>query len=222
MKILLVEDDARMAALIRRGLVEEGHQVDACARGADAANQAQTVRYDAIVLDWGLPDIDGVSVLRRWRERGLATPVLMLTARGAVGERVTGLRSGADDYLVKPFDFEELLARLDALHRRADGPRPGFGALVVDERRRALVHAGREETLTGREWQLWLELADHPGDVLTRSELLARVWGPDFDGEPNVVDVYVGYLRAKLVRVGAEHVRIRAVRGVGFRLEVAR
>lgn len=220
MRILLVEDDPRMATLLRRGLTEEGHQVDACARGGDAASQARSVRYDVIVLDWGLPDVDGVSLLRRWRERGLATPVLMLTARGAVGERVTGLRAGADDYLTKPFDFEELLARLDAIHRRAGGARCEFGALSVDEHRRALIQAGCEEPLTGREWQLWRELAEHPGDVRTRSELLARVWGPDFDGEPNVVDVYVGYLRGKLVSVGADHVRIRAVRGVGFRLEV--
>jgi DNA-binding response OmpR family regulator len=224
-RILLVEDEERMARLIQRGLVEEGHQVDVCARGGDAAAQAAAVRYDVIVLDWGLPDIDGVAVLRRWRERGLATPVLMLTARGAVGERVTGLRAGADDYLVKPFDFDELLARLEALRRRAAGAgTPGLGSLgsvAIDERRRALVKGDHEESLTSREWQLLLAFVEHRGDVLTRSELLARVWGPDFDGEPNVVDVYVGYLRAKLARVGAAHVAIRAVRGVGYRLEVA-
>jgi len=222
MRILLVEDDPRMTTLLRRGLTEEGHQVDACARGGDAAGQAHSVRYDVIVLDWGLPDLDGISLLRRWRERGLATPVLMLTARGAVGERVTGLRAGADDYLIKPFDFEELLARLDAIQRRAGGAHRAFGELTVDEHRRALIHGEREAQLTGREWQLWRELAEHAGDVLTRSELLARVWGRDFDGEPNVVDVYVGYLRGKLAGVGADHVRIRAVRSVGFRLEVDR
>ncbi|MBX3157941.1 MAG: response regulator transcription factor [Deltaproteobacteria bacterium] len=221
MKILLVEDDERMAGLVRRGLVEEGHQVDVCRRGADAAAQATSVRYDVVLLDWGLPDVDGVSVLRRWRERGMTIPVLMLTARGSVGERVTGLRAGADDYLTKPFDFDELLARLEALRRRAAGGLPSLGALHVDERRRALVLGDREETLTAREWQLWLAFLEHRGDVLTRSELLGRVWGPDFTGEPNVVDVYVGYLRAKLASIGAAHVAIRAVRGVGFRLEVA-
>jgi DNA-binding response OmpR family regulator len=221
-RILLVEDDERMARLVHRGLVEEGHQVDVCQRGADAAAQATSVRYDVVLLDWGLPDVDGVSVLRRWRERGMMTPVLMLTARGAVGERVTGLRAGADDYLTKPFDFDELLARLEALWRRATGSTlPPLGALTVDERRRALVLGDNTETLTAREWQLWLVFLEHRGDVLTRSELLSRVWGPEFPGELNVIDVYVGYLRSKLAAVGAAHVTIRAVRGVGYRLEVA-
>lgn len=221
MKILLVEDDERMARLVHRGLTEEGHQVDLCQRGGDAAAQATSVGYDVIILDWGLPDVDGVTVLRRWRARGVTTPVLMLTARGAVGERVTGLRAGADDYLVKPFDFEELLARLDALRRRAGGSSPTLGPVTIDERRRAVVHGDRAETLTNREWQLLLAFVEHRGEILSRSELLARVWGPDFTGEPNIADVYVGYLRAKLARIGADGVAIRAVRGIGFRLEVA-
>jgi two-component system OmpR family response regulator len=220
-RVLLVEDDERMSRLVHRGLVEEGHQVDICHRGGDAAIQAQAIAYDVIILDWGLPDLDGVSVLRRWRERGVETPVLMLTARGAVGERVVGLRAGADDYLIKPFDFEELLARLDALHRRGTSGTPRrLGALAVDERRRALCLGERVESLTSREWQLWLAFAEHRGDVLTRAELLKRVWGPDFDGEPNVIDVYVGYLRTKLAALGAGHVAIRSVRGIGYRLEV--
>jgi len=219
-RVLLVEDDERMSRLVQRGLVEEGHQVDVCHRGADAAIQAQAVAYDVIILDWGLPDVDGVSVLRRWRERGIETPVMMLTARGAVGERVIGLRAGADDYLIKPFDFDELLARLDALLRRgSSGTATRFGALSVDERRRALCLGERVETLTSREWQLWLAFAEHRGDVLTRSEILTRVWGPDFAGEPNVVDVYVGYLRAKLAKLGATQVAVRSVRGLGYRLE---
>lgn len=222
MRILLVEDDERMSRLIQRGLVEEGHQVDVCHRGGDATLQAQAVAYDVIVLDWCLPDVDGVSVLRRWRERGVETPVMMLTARGAVGERVTGLRAGADDYLVKPFDFDELLARLDALRRRGvSGTALQLGSLSVDERRRELVHDDRRETLTSREWQLWLVFSEHRGDVLTRAELLTRVWGPDFSGEPNIVDVYVGYLRAKLTKIGADNVTLRAVRGLGYRLEIA-
>lgn len=221
-RVLLVEDDERMSRLVQRGLLEEGHQVDVCRRGGDAVIQAQSIAYDVIVLDWGLPDVDGVSVLRRWRERGIETPVLMLTARGAVGERVTGLRAGADDYLVKPFDFEELLARLDALHRRTTaGVSTQLGSLTVDDRRRSLVHEDRVESLTNREWQLWLAFAEHRGDVMTRAELLTRVWGPDFTGEPNIVDVYVGYLRAKLTKLGVEDVAIRSVRGIGYRLEVA-
>lgn len=220
MRVLLVEDDDKMARLVHRGLTEEGHQVDVCQRGADAAAQALAVGYDAIILDWGLPDLDGVSVLRGWRQRGVAAPVLMLTARGTVGERVTGLRAGADDYLVKPFDFEELLARLDALGRRAGSRLPDVGALRIDERRRTIACGDREEALTNREWQLLRVFVEHAGDVLTRTELLARVWGRDFDGEPNVVDVYVGYLRGKLARAGAAHVAVRAVRGVGFRFEV--
>lgn len=221
MRVLLVEDDERMSRLVHRGLVEEGHQVDVCQRGGDAVLQAQAVTYDVIVLDWGLPDVDGVSVLRRWRERGLETPVMMLTARGAVGERVTGLRAGADDYLVKPFDFEELLARLDVLHRRSNAKTSApIGRITVDERRRSLVHGERVESLSNREWQLWLAFTEHRGDVMTRAELLARVWGPDFTGEPNIVDVYVGYLRAKLAKLAVDEVVIRAVRGIGYRLEV--
>lgn len=221
MRILLVEDDDRMARLVHRGLSEEGHQVDLCQRGGDASAQATAVGYDVIILDWGLPDVDGVTVLRRWRERGLTTPVLMLTARGAVGERVTGLRTGADDYLVKPFDFEELLARIDALRRRSAGSATALGTVTLDERRRAIVHGASEETLTNREWQLMLVFAEHRGELLSRSEILTRVWGPDFTGEPNIADVYVGYLRAKLAKIGADKVAIRAVRGIGFRLEVS-
>ncbi|MBE2250285.1 MAG: response regulator transcription factor [Myxococcus sp.] len=220
MKLLLVEDEAQMASLLQRGLSEEGHQVDVCARGHDALTQAANVSYDAILLDWSLPDLDGVSVLRRWRESGLSTPVLMLTARGSTGEKVTGLRAGADDYLVKPFDFDELLARLEALARR--GARATqtaqVGSVTLDVRRRALVREGAEVSLTAREFALASELFAHSGDVLSRSRLLSAVWGTDFDGLPNVVDVYVGYLRAKLAELRVADVEIAAVRGIGYRL----
>lgn len=219
-KVLLVEDEAQMARLLQRGLTEEGHQVDVCARGEDALRQATDVAYDVILLDWSLPDVDGVSVLRRWRETGLSTPVLMLTARGSTGEKVTGLRAGADDYLVKPFDFEELLARLEALARRGAGSSVAaqVGSVSIDLKKRALVRADREATLTAREYALATELWTHAGDVLSRSRLLSAVWGTDFDGLPNVVDVYVGYLRAKLAELGADDVEIAAVRGIGYRL----
>ncbi len=224
MKLLVVEDEPKMARLLERGLREEGHTVDLCDRGDVALDQALHVPYDVVLLDWSLPEMDGLSVLRRWRERGLATPVLVLTARGTVGERVTGLRAGADDYLVKPFDFEELVARIEALHRRAAGQDPArrIGPLALDPRRRVLVHGDRETSLTARELALLSALAARAGDALTRSELLAAVWGPAFDGEPNVVDVYVGYLRAKLRDLAGDEVTIVAVRGVGFRLVIAR
>lgn len=219
MKLLLVEDEERLARLLTRGLTEEGHHVDACANGADAIAQGQAIDYDAAILDWALPDVDGLTVLRTWRARGVRFPVLMLTARGTVQERVQGLRAGADDYLVKPYDFEELLARLEALQRRArDTASLRVGDLELEPRRRALIREGREATLTAREFAIALALFEHPGDVLTRSELLARVWGPHFDGEPNIVDVYVGYLRKKMVELGAQ-AAIRTVRGIGFRLQ---
>lgn len=222
MRVLVVEDEPRMAAMLQRGLGEEGHQVDVCASAEEADEQAMQVPYEVIVLDWSLPGRDGMAQLRRWRERGLRAPVLMLTARGSTGEKVTGLRSGADDYLVKPFDFEELLARLGALHRRGGDHATArqLGPVALDARRRALSFGGREETLTAREFALCEELAGHPQEVLSRTRLLSTVWGAEFEGAPNVVDVYVGYVRAKLERLGDHGVTIRAVRGVGFRLAV--
>lgn len=225
-KLLLVEDEARVAEIVRRGLVEEGHQVDVCGNGRDALGQARDIDYDVIVLDWMLPGIDGLELLRQWRTGGLRTPVLMLTARGQVGERVAGLKVGADDYLVKPFDFAELLARIEALHRRGSGQIElrRAGDVHIDPRRRVLVREAdggppREASLTAREYALCQEFFGHVGDVLSRSHLLAAVWGTNYDGDPNVLDVYIGYLRAKLTRIGATAVALRNVRGVGFRLE---
>ena len=224
MRLLVVEDEPKMARMLQRGLAEEGHQVDVCATGESALQQALDVPYDAVVLDWGLPDMDGVSVLRAWRQRGLSTPVLLLTARGSTGEKVTGLRAGADDYLVKPFDFDELLARLEVLHRRS-GPSSEqslqtLGDLSLELRRRTLRRGELEVTLTGREFALLTELQSLGGDTATRSRLLLKVWGGDFEGTGNVVDVYVGYLRAKLERLGTTKVKVEAVRGVGYRLVV--
>ena len=220
MRLLLCEDEEKMARLLHRGLSEEGHLVDVCSSGADALEQALDITYDVVLLDWMLPDLDGIGLLRSWRQRGLRTPVLMLTARGTIGEKVTGLRAGADDYLVKPFDFEELLARLEALHRRGGAHEAvtRVGSLMLDARRRVLRRGEQEQTLTAREFELLSELAGHGGEVLARSRLLHTVWGVDFDGPPNIVDVYVGYLRAKIERLGGKDVTIRAVRSIGYRL----
>jgi DNA-binding response OmpR family regulator len=220
MKVLLVEDEPRFAETVARGLREEGHQVDLCHEAGDARRQAELIDYDVIVLDWMLPDLDGLSLVREWRREGLRTPVLMLTARGTVGERVTGLRAGADDYLVKPFAFDELLARLEALHRRSEGAlaTSRAGDVILDAKRHHLRRGELEVALTPRELQLAAELFDHAGDVVTRSHLLTTVWGWGFEGDPNVLDVYVGYVRRKLAELGEGAPRIEAVRGIGFRL----
>ncbi len=223
MRLLVVEDDPKMARMLQRGLTEEGHQVDVCDTAAAGTQQAIDVPYDVVLLDWGLPDGDGVSVVRTLRARGVQVSVLLLTARGTTGEKVTGLRAGADDYLVKPFAFEELLARLEALDRRsvpADRVQQSLGDLQLDLRRRVMRRGDVEVTLTSREVSLLMELRALGGDSATRSRLLLKVWGGDFEGTGNVVDVYVGYLRAKLERVGCTRVKIEAVRGVGYRLVV--
>jgi len=220
MRILMVEDEARLAEKIARGLREEGHVVDVCGTAADARRQVLDVAYDVVVLDWMLPDVDGPSLLRVWRAEGLRLPVLMLTARGEVGERVTGLRAGADDYLVKPFAFAELVARLEALQRRAIGASVtlSVGDVTLDTRRHHLRRGELEVSLSPRELSLAHELFTHTGDVMTRSHLLSAVWGWGFEGDPNILDVYVGYLRRKLDVLGPEGPRIVAVRGIGFRL----
>lgn len=220
MRLLVVEDEEKLGRLLVRGLTEEGHTIDLCTNGDEAAEQAMAVPYDVIVLDWALPGRDGVQLLRHWRQRGLRTPVLMLTARGTVGEKVTSLRAGADDHLIKPFAFEELLARLEALHRRS-GAEVGtlaLGNARLDPRTRSLQVGERQEPLTAREFSLLEELASRKGEVLTRTHLLSKVWGLDFEGAPNVVDVYVGYVRSRLRTVEAEGIKIESVRGVGYRL----
>lgn len=223
MRVLVVEDEPRMSELLHRGLTEDGHTVDVGATGAAARELVRYADYDVVVLDWGLPDVDGLSLLREWRAQGVATPVLMLTARGTAGEKVLGLRTGADDYLVKPFDFEEFVARLEALHRRASGGTAGgasLGDVEFSRVRRQLSRDGQTLDLTGREFQVLRVLQDRVGDVVSRSELIGTVWGPHFDGEPNVVDVYIGYLRAKIRDLEAERVSIATVRGAGYRLVV--
>lgn len=218
MKLLLVEDDPRIASLLHQGLSEEGHQVDRCERGQDAMRQVQEIDYDLILLDWMLPDIDGLSLLRRWRATGVHTPVIMLTARGGAGERVTGLTEGADDYVVKPFDFGELVARIGAVFRRSSGQIASYrlGDLRLDGHRRRLSAGSLEIDLTPKEFSLCAALLARQGDVISRSGLIETVWGTDFAGDPNVLDVYIGYLRKKLAKIGTT-ARVDTVRGIGFR-----
>jgi two-component system OmpR family response regulator len=220
MRILVVEDEAKMAALLRRGLVEEGHGADVAPDGEQALWMAKAVDYDAIVLDVLLPGLDGFEVCRRLRKVGVRSPVLVLTARDAVEDRVEGLDSGADDYLVKPFSFSELLARIRALVRRGPVERPPVlevGSLRVDPATRRVWRGDEEISLSAREFALLETFARRPGHVLTRFDLLEHVWDSSYENRSNVVDVYVRYLREKVDRPFGL-AGIETVRGVGYRL----
>jgi DNA-binding response OmpR family regulator len=219
MRLLLVEDDVKLATALRRGLRSEGYAVDAVGDGEAALMHATVWEYDVIVLDRMLPERDGLDVCRTLRESGCEVPVLMLTARGQVGDRISGLDAGADDYLAKPFDFGELLARLRALVRRTPSPRRPlveFEDLVIDPAAHTVRRAGRLVELTAREFAVLEFLALHAGEVVTRTRLLEHVWDENYLGSTNIVDVYVGYIRRKL----DEPPLIRTVRGVGFKLGV--
>src|SRR3954454_2421906 len=221
MRLLLVEDDEKLARAVARGLRGEGYAVDLTIDAAGALAQLLVYDYDAVVLDVMLPGGDGFSVCRALRERGCWAPVLMLTARDGVDDRIRGLDAGADDYLGKPFDFGELLARVRALIRRAPRERPSaltIGRLAVDPATRAVHYDDEPVELTAREFAVLEYLARRPGEVVTRSELLDHVWDENFLGSTNVVDVYVGYLRRKLAGAGRS-TPIRTVRGVGFVLD---
>lgn len=219
MKVLVVEDDVKLSRFLARVFIEEGYVVDTCGTAADALTQAAAGIYDLVVLDWMLPDVDGLSVCRALRTGGLTTPILMLTARGEVRERVLGLESGADDYVVKPFEVEELVARARALVRRARGfTKLSVGPLTIDCVRREVRVKDALLELTTREYALLLELAHRTGKIVTRTELLARVWGTSFDPSSNLVEVHVSRLRDKL----GDHARlIETVRGAGYRLLAA-
>ena len=221
MRVLLVEDDAKLARAVGRGLTGVGYAVDSAADGDAALMQASVWDYDAIILDVMLPERDGLDVCRTLREQGCWAPVLMLTARGGVHDRIHGLDVGADDYLVKPFDFGELLARVRALMRRAPGERPSrleVGDLVVDPATHSVTRAGERVDLTAREFGLLEYLARNPGEVISRTRLLDHVWDENYVGSTNIVDVYVGYLRKKLEKPFGRAL-IRTVRGVGFVLD---
>jgi len=220
MRLLVVEDDLKLARALERGLQREGYAVDLADTGDDALSQANENDYDAVVLDVMLPGRDGFSVCRAMRTNERWAPVLMLTARDQVSDRIRGLDAGADDYLVKPFDFGELLARLRALIRRGPSERAPVievGDLRIDPASRRVTRGGREIELTVREFALLRFLAQRAGEVVSREQLLEHVWDTD-EGSTNVVDVYVGYLRNKVERP-FRGTLIRTVRGIGFMLE---
>ena len=220
MNVLLVEDDPAVRGAVERALRHAGHQPALATDGVRALEQATAVPYDAVILDLGLPGLDGLEVCRRLRASGNEVPVLMLTARAAVTERVAGLDAGADDYLVKPFALDELLARLRAFERRAPatGQTRGqlrFGDLVLDRDAMICMRGTREIQLSRTEYQLLELLMAGQGKVQSRDVIFDKVWGYDFGPESNSLDVYVGYLRRKLEANGEPRI-IHTVRGVGY------
>lgn len=222
MHILLVEDDVKLARVMRRVLSEEGYVVDVAADGLSALAQAATEGIEFIILDVMLPGLDGIRVCRALREAGIQTPVLMLTAKGTVDDRVEGLDAGADDYLVKPFAVTELLARIRALSRRGrDGIQPPLhaGDLTLDVGRHCASRGGREIPLTVKEFQLLEYFLRHQNQVLTKTQILDAVWQYDRAFTSNVVETYVHYLRSKIDK-GFDKRLIRTVRGAGYMLKV--
>jgi DNA-binding response OmpR family regulator len=221
MRVLVVEDEPKIAAYVRRSLEEQGYAVDAASNGHEALDWAEAVDFDLIVLDLMIPEIDGVSVCRELRRRGRSAPILMLTARDAVDDRVAGLDAGADDYLGKPFALKELLARVRALTRRpSDVPKNPIlqlANLSLDTRTRRVERAGRPIDLTAKEYAVLECLMREPGRVLTRSEIAEHVWNYDAYIQSNIVDAYILKLRRK-IDSGFEVRLIHTVRGVGYRL----
>ena len=220
MKVLLVEDELRMASLIHRGLTREGMAADIAQTGQDALWMSGAHEYDVIVLDVMLPGIDGFETCRRLRKSGVWAPVLMLTARDSVEDRVAGLDNGADDYLVKPFAFAELLARLRALARRGDTERPSVLAvddLRLDPATREVRRGDREIHLSPKEFALLETFMRRPGEVLSRLYLLKHAWDFAYDNRSNIIDVYIGHLRRKIDEPFARR-SLETVRGVGYRL----
>ncbi len=223
MRVLVVEDEIRMARLVRRALEEEGHAVDIAQNGTDGLWLGTENAYGAIVLDVMLPDYDGFTLCRRLRQQEVWAPVIMLTARDSVDDRVRGLDAGADDYLVKPFSLAELAARLRALARRDDRSRPVLlaeGDLKVDPAAKRAWRAETELRLSPKEFSLLELFLRHPGEVLTRSRIIEAVWDFAYDGGSNIVDQYVNYLRRKVDAPFGRH-DIETVRGMGYRLRRA-
>ncbi len=218
MVILVVDDDPEIVSFLKRGLTYEGYTVDTASDGAEALAKVREREPDLVVLDIMMPGIDGIEVSKRLRQGGSEVPVLMLTAKGTVSDRVVGLDSGADDYLVKPFSFDELLARIRALLRRSqpiEGEVLRFMDLSLNSVTREVTRAGQPVQLTAQEFQLLELFMRHPRQVLKRDLIYEIVWGYDFGGESNVIEVYVRYLRAKLEGAGQPRL-IHTVRGVGY------
>lgn len=219
-KVLLVEDDWRIARFVKRGLEAEGYVVDVSGRGSEALARCRDIDYPLIILDRMLPDTDGLDICRRLRDEGHNACVLMLTAKDARQDKVDGLRVGADDYLTKPFAFDELLARMQALLRRgryraAESPMLRVGDLTLDPATRKVARAGRQISLTAREFALLSYLMANAGKTISRTKLLANVWDYGFDPGTKIVDVYIRYLRRKIDADGAKPL-IRTMRGFGY------
>ncbi len=218
MRVLVVEDEPRLAAAVRRGLEQERHAVDVAPDGEEAVALATTNEYDAIVLDILLPRKNGVTVCRELRAGEVTTPILMLTARDSVADKVAGLNAGADDYLTKPFAFDELVARLNALARRqtlARAPILQVDDLTLDPINREVRRAGRLIELTNKEYALLAVLMRRPGRIVTRSQIVEQIWDLEVDTESNVINVYIAQLRRK-IDTGRDRPLIRTVRGVGY------
>jgi len=223
-RILVIEDNKKMSSLLRQGLTEQGHAVDVAATGQNGEEMAaeKRVAYDAIVLDVMLPDVEGIQVCRNLRRRGLQTPILMLTALSATADKVTGLDAGADDYLTKPFEFDELVARIRALFRRGQAHEAGrliCGDLAVDLLARTVIRGGRTIRLTSKEFALLEYLLRHKDRILTRTSIGQHVWDINFDSDSNVIDVYVSMLRRKIDK-GFDRRLIHTVIGTGYMLSL--
>jgi DNA-binding response OmpR family regulator len=220
MRVLVIEDDRKVARQVARGLQEEGFVVDLAATGEDGEEKATVSEYDVIVLDWRLPGKDGLAVCRTLRDQQVSTPILMLTARDSVADRVSGLRTGADDYLTKPFAFDEFLARVTALLRRARVAQPAVlkvADLTLDPASRRVARGGLPITLTPKEYAILDVLMRSAGEVVTRTRLAERVWDEASDIDDNLVDAHVSHLRRKIDRETGVQL-IHTIRGVGYRL----
>jgi two-component system copper resistance phosphate regulon response regulator CusR len=220
MRLLIVEDDKKVGAFLERGLREENYAVDVCRNGSDALYLVQLNSYDVVILDIMLPGKDGFSVCREMRENDILVPIIMLTAKDTLEDKITGLTEGADDYLTKPFSFEELLARIRALLRRSQDYKTKVlrvADLEMDPLRRIVTRAGKKITLTGKEYALLEYLMRNQGRVLSQSMIIEHVWNMDYEGASNVVNVYINHLRQKVDK-GAQIQLIKTIRGHGYQI----